>query len=381
MTGVEPSSGRLHEIWKHLHQNPEPSMAEFATAEYLAGVLCEAGIRISRFESIPGFIADVGPGEPKVGFRADMDALQQEVDGRLQPVHSCGHDANMAVVATVMLELAERADLLDGAVRAIFQPAEELGNGAELVARLGITDQMEYLFGIHLRPENELPTPCMAPSISHGACLFVRGTITGEDHHGARPHLGSNAVEIAQEIAAGVQRLKVDPQIPSSAKMTMVKAGGENLNVIPGSGSFGIDLRAQTNEAMAVLREGLVRVCQGVQASTGSRIELEFLDEVPAAVIGEQAEEILASAIGIGLGAEHLRPRVITSGSDDFHFYTQRNPDLQAAMLAVGAGLTPGLHHPKMKFEHAAMGRAVSVLLEASELALTRTRSIVVTAG
>lgn len=343
-------------------------MQEFATSDYLAELLGGAGMNIDKFWSFPGFIADIGEGTPRIGLRADMDALLQDVAGETTAVHSCGHDANMAVVATVMLELAEQAEQMNGAVRAIFQPAEELGNGADLVAALGVTDSLEYLFGAHLRPQSELPAPCLAPSISHGACLFAYGTITGEDHHGARPHLGANAVEIALDISACLRRLKVDPQIPSSAKMTQLQAGGGNLNVIPGNGTFGVDLRAQTNEAMSTLRTGLVEVCRSVAASTGSEINLDFRDAVPAAIIGSKAEDALASAITATLGSDHLRPRIVTSGSDDFHFYTQRNPALQAAMLAVGANVQPGLHHPSMSFEAAALERAVGVLTEACRL-------------
>lgn len=340
-------------------------MEEFATSEYLAGLLAEAGLEPRKFPDFPGFTVDVGEGDPRIGLRADMDALVQEVDGKRTAVHSCGHDANMAIVASVMLELAEQPEPVNGAVRAIFQPAEEAGNGAEHVANLGVTDGLEYLFGVHLRPQQELPAPCLAPAISHGACLFATGTITGEDHHGARPHLGANAVELCLEISAGLQRLKVDPQIPSSAKMTMLQAGGTNLNVIPGSGRFGLDLRAQTNEAMATLRTGLLEVCRSVATNSGAGITLAFQDEVPAAMIGPQAEAVLASSITATLGREHLSPRIVTSGSDDFHFYTRRNPGLQAAMLAVGANVQPGLHHPDMTFDGGAMERAAEVLLAA----------------
>ncbi len=368
MTRDETRRRRLHEIWTHLHNYPEPSMQEYRTSDYLADLLGAAGLKIEKFKSFPGFTADIGQGDPRIGLRADMDALLQDVDGKTSAVHSCGHDANMAVVATVMLELAEHADQLKGAVRAIFQPAEELGNGADLVATLGVTDSLEYLFGVHLRPQSELPAPCLAPSISHGACLFAYGSITGEDHHGARPHLGANAVEVAFEISEGLRRLKVDPQIPSSAKMTLLQAGGGNLNVIPGIGTFGIDLRAQTNETMETLHTGLVNLCRSVAASTGSEINLDFRDAVPAAIIGTKAEDALASAITTTLGSGHLKPGIVTSGSDDFHFYTQRNPALQAAMLAVGANVQPGLHHPAMSFEAAALERAVGVLIEACHL-------------
>lgn len=62
-------------------------------------------------------------------------------------------------------------------------------------------------------------------------------------------------------------------------------------------------------------------------------------------------------------GRTYLRPRIVTSGSDDFHFYTRRNLALQAAMLAVGANVQPGLHHPAMTFDGGAMERAVDVLV------------------
>lgn len=368
----EAARRRLHDIWNHLHHHPEPSMEESATSGYLAGLLAEAGLEPRSFSAFPGFTVDAGEGVPTIGLRADMDALVQVVDGKTAAVHSCGHDANMAIVASVMLELAAQPGPVKGAVRAIFQPAEEAGNGAEHVAALGVTDGLEYLFGVHLRPQQELPSPCLAPAISHGACLFATGTITGADHHGARPHLGANAVEIGLEISAGLQRIKVDPQIPSSAKMTMLHAGGTNLNVIPGSGRFGVDLRAQTNEAMDTLRSGLVEVCRSVATSTGAGIRLDFRDEVPAAVIGGKAEAALASAVTATLGNDHLRPRIVTSGSDDFHFYTRRNPALQAAMLGVGANVHPGLHHPDMTFEAAAMERAVDVLLASCRQLMAR---------
>lgn len=288
---------RLQEIWTHLHNHPEPSMKESGTSDYLAAVFEDAGLKPRIFPTFPGFTVDIGAGRPLVGLRADMDALVHDIGGEQRAVHSCGHDANMAIVATVMLELADLDSSLEGSVRAVFQPAEELGNGAELVADLGVTDELEYLFGVHLRPGNELPAPFMAPAISHGACSFVAGTIAGEDHHGARPHLGANAIEVVQEISEGLRRIKVDPQVPSSAKLTMLQAGGGNLNVIPGSARFGVDLRAQTNEAMTTLRDGLLSLCAAVAASSGASVSLEFRDAVPAATIGARAEAALASAI------------------------------------------------------------------------------------
>ncbi|MEV7662602.1 amidohydrolase [Paenarthrobacter sp. NPDC089316] len=357
-------SRRLSRIWKYLHRYPEPSMREFKTSDFLETIMKEAGLQPQRFKEFPGFFVDIGTGQPTIGLRADMDALIQDVDGVPTAVHSCGHDANMAIVATVMLELAEMDNSSCPAVRAIFQPSEEAGNGAELVAGLGVADNLDYLFGVHLRPGEELPSPGLAPAIAHGACLFVRGSIHGEDHHGARPHQGVNAIDVACEISQALYRMKIDPQTPSSAKMTVLRAGGA-MNVIPGSAQFGIDLRAQTNEAMEALKQELVSLCGHITSMRMVTIDLDFEDSVPAAVIGPVAERVLTASIQSQCGGEALMPRIVTSGSDDFHFYSVRNRRLQAAMLGVGADVFPGLHHPDMKFEFAAMGRAVGVLVDA----------------
>ncbi|MDI2019765.1 N-acetylcysteine deacetylase [Paenarthrobacter nicotinovorans] len=344
-------------------------MRELKTHDFLMVIMQEAGLQPQVFGGFPGFVVDVGKGEPRVGLRADMDALIQNIDGVPTAVHSCGHDANMAIVATVMLELSEISDSIGTGVRAIFQPSEEAGNGAELVAELGVVDNLDYLFGVHLRPGDELRSPYFSPAIAHGACLFVEGSIRGQDHHGARPHTGVNAIDVALEISNELHRMKIDPLTPTSAKLTMLKAGGA-LNVIPGSAQFGIDLRAQTNESMEALKQRLISFCGQITSRLAVPIELDFQDAVPAASVGLEAERILAGAIESQHGMNSLVPRTVTSGSDDFHFYSVRNERLQAAMLGVGANVHPGLHHPEMTFEFAALERAAAVMVEACMQAL-----------
>lgn len=97
----------------------------------------------------------------------------------------------------------------------------------------------------------------------------------------------------------------------------------------------------------------------------GCSIELEMDDEVPAAVIHPEAEEKMNQAIMEVLGKEQTTPAILTSGSDDFHFYTLLKPHIKATMLALGADVTPGLHHPEMTFNHDALENGVAVLMEA----------------
>src|SRR5690625_1808890 len=91
--------------------------------------------------------------------------ILQNVDGVMQANHSCGHDAHMTIVLGVMKRLKQVESELTGTIRAIFQPAEELGNGSVEVIKEGIIDDLDYLYGVHVRPHNEITYPNCAPSI------------------------------------------------------------------------------------------------------------------------------------------------------------------------------------------------------------------------
>ncbi|WP_408010093.1 M20/M25/M40 family metallo-hydrolase [Pseudalkalibacillus sp. A8] len=52
----------------------------------------------------------------------------------------------------------------------------------------------------------------------------------------------------------------------------------------------------------------------------------------------------------------------VTPGGEDFHFYPKNKPDIQATMVGLGTGLTPGLHHPNMTFNLSSLKNGVAVL-------------------
>lgn len=352
----------VQEVFEYLHANAEISWEEVETTDYLVSLFEQAGFKPKRFTHIPGFIVEVGTGSPKIGLRADMDALWQEVNGQMQANHSCGHDAHMTIVTGVMLQLQKLGEL-NGTVRAIFQPAEELGNGSLSVIKEGVIDDLDYLYGVHLRPYDEISFPKCASGIQHGSCVFVRGAIEGIDHHGARPHKGVNAIEIASSIVHHLSLVHTNPHIASSVKMTNLHAGTDNLNTIPGKATFGLDVRAQTNEVMKELQTSVEKICHKLSMLYDVPINIEFFDYVPAAVIDDDAEILMAQSIGRILGIPAQKP-IVTPGADDFHFYTIERPHLKATMLALGADVSPGLHDPLMQFNTKAIDNGIAILTD-----------------
>ena len=352
----------LWDIFDHLHRHPEISWEEWRTTDFLRQELEREGYRVRTFADCPGVVAEIGNGPLAVGVRSDMDALWQEVDGVWQPNHSCGHDAHMTIVLGVAKLLRRIGYEPPGTLRFLFQPAEEKGTGALKMIEKGAADGLTFLYGVHLRPIQEVESGYAAPAIIHGAAQCIEGRIRGMAAHAARPHLGVNVIEVGSAIVQELGKIHTDPQVPASIKMTKFHAGEKDANTIPDYAEFALDLRAQTNGAMERLVEGLRHVVNGVAAIYGADIELTERTRIVAASPDYEAQQLMEEAIIAVLGADKCVPPVVTPGGEDFHFYSFKKPELKTTMLGLGCDLRPGLHHPRMTFRRDDLISGVEIL-------------------
>ncbi|MFD4819511.1 amidohydrolase [Peribacillus butanolivorans] len=360
---------QVHAFFQHLHNNPEISWKEHKTTQFLCERLSDMGYKIQTFEHCTGLVAELGSEKPVIAVRADIDALWQMVEGEYKANHSCGHDAHMAVVLGVASKFAMRS--FKGTVKFIFQPAEELGDGALKMIEQGVMQNVDYLFGLHLRPQNELGYLKFSPAIYHGATCSILGKIEGADTHGARPHLGENAIELANSIINMLNTIHLDPAATYSVKMTTLHAGGINTNIIPGKAEFSLDLRAENNAVMEELMNKTQAKLQLANKMTDSTVSFHVNTLLPAAIVDTGAKNIMAQAILETYGEIALADDVVTTGSDDFHFYTQQLPYIRATMLGVGCDLRPGLHAANMKFNVDALYPAMCIIERSIEIALS----------
>lgn len=361
-------SSKVLETFKHVHENGELSWEEVETTKYIKNILEQNNCEAITFDNATGVIGKYGNfnGDiPVVGIRADIDALWQKVNGKYQANHSCGHDAHISMVLGVLWRLKQLKSIKDKvAIKFIFQPAEEVGEGALKMIENKVVDDVDYLFGIHLRPEEETKDGFAAPVIVHGATKSISFTIKGEDAHGARPHLNKNAIDLGVELVTLINNIHVDPRIPHSAKVTRFNSGGKNINIIPGEASFSMDLRAQDNDTMTLLTEKVHHVLEQLTSLYNMELEINKISGIPAAEINDEAIKIISNAIIKALGEDKLTDPLVTPGGDDFHFYTIKKPDLKATMIGLGCNLKPGLHHPNMSFNHDSLMNGVNVIFE-----------------
>ena len=130
---------KITEIRHHIHMHPELALEEHETSDYIASILEELGLEVTRGIGGTGVVATLtaGTGGKMIGLRADMDALPIAEQNDLPyksvypgKMHGCGHDSHVASLIGAAMLLKEDPSF-NGTAVFIFQPGEEPGVGAK----------------------------------------------------------------------------------------------------------------------------------------------------------------------------------------------------------------------------------------------------------
>jgi len=208
-----------------------------------------------------------------------------------------------------------------GAVRFVFQPAEEILNGAKAMLASGKLNDIEEMVAIHFRTGAEVPFGKACCAISHSAACPLKVTVRGQKAHGARPQLGINVAEAVGLITHAVSLVHVDPRVSHSIKPTRIVIDTGTFNIIPDFALINFDLRSQTNEVMDMQVERVIRAITKAAETVGATAEVEFLGRVPGGQIDDKLMAETAEAIKSVLGEDNVVPKYYTPGSEDFHVF------------------------------------------------------------
>ena len=131
---------------RYFHMYPELGLQEKQTSAYIRDYLEKRGYEITFVEPT-GMIAELPELKNRkktVVLRAEMDGLPMEEKTGLPfasrnqgCMHACGHDGILAVALTLCGILAEEKDSFPVNVRFLFEPAEEIGEGAKRMLAAG----------------------------------------------------------------------------------------------------------------------------------------------------------------------------------------------------------------------------------------------------
>lgn len=114
----------------------------------------------------------------------------------------------------------------------------------------GVIDDIEILIGMHGRPIQECRVGEAAPALYYSAATHVRIDITGVQSHGARPYLGTSALDAACLIVQSANALRFNSNVVCNMKATQIHADAGVANAVPGTATITFDIRSRDNDVM-----------------------------------------------------------------------------------------------------------------------------------
>jgi amidohydrolase len=380
---IDTIADDLRQVRRHLHAHPEPSREEFRTTLYLSHRLEEAGIPYRLIPTGRGIVAGPQPtaGVRTVGLRADMDALriQDEKDVEYRStrpglMHACGHDAHSTMALGAALALARCRDELPWPVdwRVIFQPAEEVGEGAAEMVAAGAAEGLAAIVALHVAPELPVGRVALRMGVMTAFCQEIDVVVRGAGGHGARPHLSRDPIAASAHLLTTIYQSiprSFDAREPVVVSFGMI-AGGNNANVIPDRVTVRGTLRTLSRATAARVRERVELIAQGVGVATQTEIEVTFGQATEAVVNDPDVSAVCVRAAGEVVGGGHIEEIPLPSmGGEDFSGYLDH---VHGCMLRLGVSGTdggwPSLHTSRFDIDENALPLGAKILARCAVL-------------
>ncbi|MGK7953881.1 MAG: M20 family metallopeptidase [Crocosphaera sp.] len=379
-TLAENLAPRLIEIRRHFHAHPELSGQEYQTAAYVSGVLSSYGIHVQEAVGKTGVVGNLqGNGSKKgiLAIRTDMDALPIEERTKLEfascksgVMHACGHDVHTTVGLGTAMILAQLRDELPGNIRFLFQPAEEIAQGASWMVQDGAMRDVNGIFGVHVFPS----LTARSVGIRYGALTAAADDleifIQGESGHGARPHEAVDAIWIASQVITTLQQAISRTQNPLRPLVLTIGqiTGGRAPNVIADQVRMAGTVRSLHPETHANLPDWIEGIVANVCNAYNAKYEVNYRRGVPSVQNDINLTQILESACRDAWGNDLVEILPEPSlGAEDFALYLEQAP---GTMFRLGVGhedkVNYPLHHPLFEIDESAIVTGVVTLAYAA---------------
>jgi len=344
--------------WRRdIHAHPELGNRETRTSKLVADHLRKLGMQVRTGIGGTGVVGILRGGKPgpRIGLRADMDALPVTERGDLPfaskvttqyrgqttgVMHACGHDTHTAVLMGVAQALAGMRTDLPGEVMFVFQPAEEgapegeEGGAARMLAEGLFADfKPEAMFGLHVIAGIPSDVIAVRPGPFMAASDRFTITVIGRQTHGAKPWGGIDPIVTAAQIVSGAQTL-----VSRRAELTRAPLvlsfgainGGIRYNIIPDSVELEGTIRTFKPDMRDAVFAGLRNMAEHIAAANGARVEMQVPagDGTPVLVndpaLTLRAHDSLLRAAGPGKVIE-IDP---ITGAEDFADYANQVPSV-----------------------------------------------------
>ena len=366
-----------------LHRHPETGFDLTDTHTFVKQELADMGYQPADCGRA-GPVALAGGEKPGNAFllRADMDGLpiHEEADvefaaqnGRM---HACGHDLHTAMLLGAARLLKAHEDEIEGTVKLMFQPAEEIFEGSHDMIQAGLLENPKVDAALMIHVMAGMPFPAgtvivSAPGVSAPAADYFEIKVQGKGCHGSMPNTGVDPLTAAAHILIALQELHArELAMDDRAVLTIgTMNAGTAANVIPDTVTMGGSIRTFDEETRAFIKQRMTDIAKGVAGAFRAEAEVTFGSGCPTLVNDKDlsaccetyVKELLAPGKAfsvaelnaMGGGGQSSK----SAGSEDFAYVSQEVPSIMLA-LASGQpekGYQYPQHHPMVKFDESVL--------------------------
>lgn len=342
--------------WRRdFHQHPELSNREVRTSKIVADYLRSLGLEVKEGiakTGVVGTLKGAKPG-PCIGLRADMDALpvtervnlpfaskEKGIYNGLEVgvMHACGHDTHVAILMSVAQVLTSMKNDLKGAVKFIFQPAEEgppqgEEGGAPLMIKEGVLEnpKVDVMFGLHISAQTPVGTLKYRAGGVMASSDWFDIKVKGRQSHGSQPWAGIDPVVVSAQIINGLQTI-VSRQIELTKNAAVLSVcvinGGIRSNIIPETVNMKGTIRTLDKNMQQIIHEKLKLTATKIAESAGATAEVS-IDTKTLVTYNDPAltKKMIPSFI-TAAGENNVSEMEAATASEDFSFFADKVPSL-----------------------------------------------------
>lgn len=362
---------------RDFHMHPELAFEEVRTSGIVAEQLNQLGLEVQTGFGKTGVIGILeGDKDGKtVLVRADMDALPiheenqteyaSQTDGKM---HACGHDGHTTIALGVAKLFAKHRDKINGRIKFVFQPAEEIGAGALAMKDDGAleTPKPDISLGLHLWNTEKLGTLGIASGPVMAAASVFSIKVKGRGGHGAMPHETIDPVVCAAHMTTMFQTIVSRNAEPLDAVVVSVTRiiSGTAKNVIPSEALLEGTFRTFRVSTRDMVTERMTQIAEHTAAAMGCTVELDIRHGTnPVDNHPEVTETVIDSFKKLGKSEEDFFYER-TMGAEDMSVWMT---DIPGMFFFLGSGneekdLHYPHHHPRFDFDEDVLSMGVAYL-------------------
>ena len=368
---------------RYLHTHPGTCFDIGDTLTFVKSKLEEMGYEPKECGKA-GLVALAGNKKPGKVFmiRGDMDALpiKEEADIDFPStngnMHACGHDMHTTMMLGAAKLLKAHENEINGTVKLMFQPAEEVFEGSNDMIQNGLLEnpKVDAALMIHVMAGMPMPTGTAIVSdggVSAPAADYFTIKIQGKGCHGSMPNNGVDPITVAAHIITALLEINArELALSDEAVLTIGSIhGGKASNAIPDTVEMGGTIRTYDEDVRAFMKNRMIELSQSIATAFRASAEVSFGSGCPTLVndgdLSQCTVKYLKELFGPSkvftagqlnaMSGDKKAPK--TAGSEDFAYVSQEVPSI---MLAFAAGHPEDgycypQHHPKAKFDEAAL--------------------------